>query len=168
MRGLTRRRPRFDFLIGQQRVVDTLALEIAVAHHFRAAQYLRVEFERAIHVLDREAEMLHALKPCAQRPFVAICRRSRLRALCRRRRRDAGPRCSQPGQHRGASAAKRIAALEVDRIQVDRIQVLLVTHPWISMLMVNRPSRSEAGAVEAWPTDASMPPHDGVVIGRYC
>jgi hypothetical protein len=36
------------------------------------------------------------------------------------------------------------------------------------MLMVNRPSRSEAGAVEAWPTDASMPPHDGVVIGRYC
>ena len=61
---------RFDVLIGQQRVVDALAVEITVAHHLGAAEDLRIERERAVHVLHREPEMLDALQPCAERSTV--------------------------------------------------------------------------------------------------
>lgn len=51
---------RLDLLGGQKRVVDGLALKIAIAHDLRATRHLGVEGERALHVLDRQAEMLHA------------------------------------------------------------------------------------------------------------
>ena len=62
---------RLDLLVGQQRVVDALALEIAVAHHLGSAEHLGVELERAIHVLHGQAEVLHALQPCTERPAVS-------------------------------------------------------------------------------------------------
>ena len=51
---------RLDVLVGQQRVVNAVALEVAIAHDFRPAQYFGVEGERAVHVLNRETEVLHA------------------------------------------------------------------------------------------------------------
>ena len=58
---------RFDLLVGEQRVVDALALEIAVAHDLGAAEHFGVEREGAVHVLHGEPEVLHALQPRAER-----------------------------------------------------------------------------------------------------
>jgi hypothetical protein len=105
---------RLDLLIGQQGIVDALAVEVAVAHHLGAAQYLRIERERAVHVLHREAEVLHALQPRSERPVVA-CRGSHRapilpgRGGARRRRGGNG----KPGQHGGAGALQHVAALLV-------------------------------------------------------
>ena len=74
VRGLTWRIARLDLLVGQQGVVDALALEIAVAHDFGAAEHLGVEREGAIHVLHGEPEVLHALQPRAERCVVAAFR----------------------------------------------------------------------------------------------
>ena len=63
--------PRNDLLIGHQRVVDPLAVKIAVAHHLVAAEHFGVELEGAIHVLDRHAKVLHSLEPRAERRVVA-------------------------------------------------------------------------------------------------
>ena len=49
-------------------------MEIAVAHHLVAAEHLGVELERTIHVLDRDAKVLHALQPRAERRIVARSR----------------------------------------------------------------------------------------------
>ena len=70
VRGLTWRSSRLDLLIGQQRVVDALALEIAVAHHLGAAEHFGVELVGAVHVLHRQAEMLDPLQPAADEPLL--------------------------------------------------------------------------------------------------
>ena len=54
--------------------MDRFAVEIAVPHHLGAAQDLGVELESPIHVLNREAEMLGALEPRAQRSAIAVGR----------------------------------------------------------------------------------------------
>ena len=136
--------PRLDLLVRQQRIVNALTMEVAVAHHFGAAKDFRIEFERAIHVLNREPEMLHALKPCTKRPIVGFCRRNPLRALCLGRRRDACPRRGQPGQHSGAGGAKRIAAF-----QVDGIQVSLIAHLGSPCGLLN-PPRPVVGPSSGW------------------
>src|SRR5262249_62161835 len=66
--------PSSDLLIGHHRVMDLLAVKIAIAHHLVAAEHLGVEFEGAIHVLDRKAEVLHSLESGAERRVVAVSR----------------------------------------------------------------------------------------------
>ena len=57
---------RQDLLIGKQRVLDRVALEIAMAEHFRPAKDFRVELISAFHVLNGESEVLHPLQPCSE------------------------------------------------------------------------------------------------------
>ena len=106
---------RLDLLVGQQRVVDALALEVAVAHHLGAAEHLGIEFEGAVHVLHGEPEMLHALQPRAERPVVAR-RGAHPTRLLRCRRRCGGT--GQSAQHRGADGLQRVAALQIRCIAV--------------------------------------------------
>ena len=73
-------RAGFDFLVGQQRVVDPLTLEVAIAEHFGAAEDLGIELIGAVHVLNRDAEMLHTLQPRAQGRIV--CRDHLLVSVC--------------------------------------------------------------------------------------
>src|SRR5262249_53202833 len=63
-----------DLLVGHYGVVDLLAVKIAIAHHLVAAEDLGVEREGAIHVLDRNTEVLHSLEAGAERSVVAVCR----------------------------------------------------------------------------------------------
>src|SRR5690349_16967135 len=53
---------RENLLIQQERVVDLLTLEIAIAHHLDAAKHLSVELECAIHILNGQAKVLDALE----------------------------------------------------------------------------------------------------------
>lgn len=76
VRGLTWR-ARFDLLIGEQGVVDALALKVAVAHNFGPAEHFRIKSEGSIHVLNGQPEMLHALQPRAERPVVSLRRANR-------------------------------------------------------------------------------------------
>jgi hypothetical protein len=59
---------RLDLLIRQQRVVDSLTVEVAVAHDLGSTEDFGIEGEGAVHVLHGEPEMLHALEPGAERP----------------------------------------------------------------------------------------------------
>ena len=74
-------RARFDFLAGQKRIVNAFPLEIAVAHHLRSAEHLGVEAEGTLHILHREAKMLHALQAKAEGEFVGLGGRGRSRPL---------------------------------------------------------------------------------------
>ena len=99
---------RLDLLVGEQGVVDALAVKVAVAHHFGTAEHFRVERKGAVHVLHREAEMLHALQSCAEWPVVAHCGAHPARVL---RDRGRGSRNGQSAKHRGANSLKHISAL---------------------------------------------------------
>src|SRR5262249_58652579 len=48
--------------------------EIAITHYLVAAEYLGVELEGAIHVVDRNTEMLHSLEAGAEGCAVAVSR----------------------------------------------------------------------------------------------
>ena len=90
---------RLDLLIGQQRVVNALALEVAIAHHLGAAEHLGIEREGAIHVLHCEAEMLHALQPRAERPLfraAALAGRASAASVVRDRRQARPPTTASP------------------------------------------------------------------------
>ena len=77
---------RLDLLVGQQRVLHPVALEIAVAEHLGAAEHLGIELIGALHVLDGEPEMLDALEPRAERRLIALGRRHAVGTLCSGRR----------------------------------------------------------------------------------
>lgn len=64
-----------DALVEQQGVVHLLALKVAVTHDFGAAKHLGVELIGAVHVLNRDAEMLNTLQSSAEWGAVALCRR---------------------------------------------------------------------------------------------
>ena len=106
---------RLDVLVGQQRVVDALALEVAVAHHLGAAEHLGVEREGAVHVLHGEAEVLHALQPRAERAAGAgleIPAGCGGRG-CRRRRQNGG---RETADDAGGSGLQEVAAGDVGTV----------------------------------------------------
>ncbi len=76
--------PCDDLLIRHQRIVDRLAVKISIAHHLVTAEHLGVELERPIHVLDGDAEMLHALEPGAESSVVGVCHDDLLSWACSR------------------------------------------------------------------------------------
>jgi hypothetical protein len=52
--------------------VDTLTLEIAIAHHLGSAENLCIELECPVHALDGDTEVLHSLESAAERSIVTI------------------------------------------------------------------------------------------------
>src|SRR5215468_752781 len=58
--------PGNDLLIGHQRILNPVSMEIAVAIYLVSPEHLGVELERAIHVMDRNTEVLHSLEARAE------------------------------------------------------------------------------------------------------
>src|SRR5262249_15333395 len=106
---------RDDLLMGEDRVVDRLAVEVSVAHDLVAAQNLGIELERPVHVLHRDAEMLDTLEPPCERPVVAAARPASRSGLS-----GSGGGCSQgrrsdAGNQRRPCCPHDIAALDAVR-----------------------------------------------------
>jgi hypothetical protein len=103
---------RNDLLIGHECVMDRCAVEVAVAHDFIATENLSVEFESAVHILNRKPEVLGSLKSRAQRTVVAI-----IAGLLRRCGRSGGKKRRGNSSERGHSGSTDdFAALVTDRL----------------------------------------------------
>ena len=63
-----------ELLVGHQRVLNPLSMEITVAIYLVRTQHLGVELERAIHVLNRDTKVLHSLNSRGERRVVARTR----------------------------------------------------------------------------------------------
>ena len=109
---------RLDFLVGQQRVLHAIALEVAVAENLGAAQHGGIEFIGAFHVLDGETEMLDALQPRAERRLVALRRRHAVGALCSSRRSCRHAASRQAREHGDAGGLKRSPAADLGSVVV--------------------------------------------------
>jgi hypothetical protein len=95
--------------------MDLLAVKISIPHNLRATYYLGVELKGAVHILDRDPEVLYSLQADAERFIVSFRRRHVGSGLCCRgsRQRNAGRR--ESGDHRGASRSKHVAATTIPR-----------------------------------------------------
>src|SRR5262245_46102001 len=131
--------PSDDLLIGHQRVMDLLPMKIAITHYLVAAEYLGVELEGAIHVVDRNTEMLHSLKAGAEGCAVAVSRDGSPAwtggALGKRRdahcesgssnAADCGTTCSKTSlRSRGATILVSVGLLDITSSPCSEVQVL--------------------------------------------
>ena len=106
-----------DLLVQQDGVVDLFAVKVAITHHLVAAEHFGVKLEGAIHVLDGDAEVLHALQTSTERPVVPLRRGHALTRLSGRGRRRANAGSRQAGDDRAADGSKDVAATIIGQLR---------------------------------------------------